>query len=111
MSSLEDVPRGKATARGFGRRMARLAKRTRTPAARVPANGMLETAAGDDDPRLQDTAAHSLPNGADAVSITIGPGPAARVAWDSMDPGTRQVKAPAARQTRSQRHLSATIQG
>ena len=80
------------------------------PAARVPASVRLGTGTEDDgDPRLQDTAAHSLPDGAGADDVTMAAVPAARVGWESMEPGTRQLTATAARVNRSQRHLGATI--
>jgi len=60
----------------------------------------------DDDPRLHDTAAHSIPDdGATAVTTAARP---AVGGWKSMDPGTRQLAATAARVTSSQRHLGAT---
>jgi len=59
---------------------------------------------------LHDTAAHSLPDGADtAATVTVVP--AAGVGWESIAPGTRQLTTTAATVTRSQRHLVTTMQG
>ena len=80
------------------------------PAAIVPASARLGTGTGDDgDPRLQDTAAHSLPDGAGARRRHDGGVPPPVSRWESMEPGTRQLTATAARVTSSQRHLDATI--
>ena len=77
----------------------------------VPASVRPGTGTGDDgDPRLHDTAAHSLPDGAGAATaVTMVAVPAAGVGWESIEPGTRQLTATAATVTRSQRHLDATM--
>jgi hypothetical protein len=81
-----------------------------SPAAMVPASVRLGTGTGDDgDPRLHDTAAHSLPNGrGTAAAVVMVSMPGAAVVWVSIDPGTRQLTATAATVTRSRRHLDAT---
>ncbi len=84
------------------------------PAPTVPASVRVGTAHEDDgDPRLHDTAAHSLPDGtgAGAAAVTMAALPDARAAWESMEPGTRQLTTKAARVTRSEGHLDATIGG
>jgi hypothetical protein len=76
----------------------------------VPTNVRLGLGTGDDgDPRLQDTAAHSIPDGAGAAAVMIVAVPAPG-GWESIEPGTRQLTATATRATRSQRHLRATIE-
>jgi len=67
-------------------------------------------AVDDGDPRLQDTAAHSLPDGAGASAVTMAAPPAVGDS-DRVEPGTTQLTARAARVTSSQRHLGATLQG
>ena len=62
----------------------------------------------DGDPRLHDTAAHSLPDGAGAAAVMMAAPPAWTGGCDSMDPGTRQLTATAARVTSSHCHLGAT---
>ncbi len=78
---------------------------------RVPASMRLGTDTGDDgDPRLHDTAAHSLPNaGGSAAAVTMAPVHAACAGWVSIEPGTRQLTATTARVIKSQRNLDATI--
>ena len=77
----------------------------------VPARVRPGTGAGDDgDPRVHDTAAHSLPDGADAeTAVTTVPFPATGIGWVSIEPGTRQLTAKATTVTRSKRHLDATM--
>jgi len=76
----------------------------------MPARLMLGGEAVDDgDPRLQDTAAHSLPDGAGASAVTMAAPPVG--VSDRVEPGTTQLTARAARLTRSQRHLGATFPG
>lgn len=79
----------------------------------VPASVRLGTGTGDDgDPRLHDTAAHWLPNGAGtATGVVMVPFPAAGVDWKRIELGTKQLTATAATVTRSQRHLDATTKG
>ncbi len=75
----------------------------------MPASVMLGTdAVEDDDPRLHDTAAHSLPEGAGAAAVMMAAPPAWTGGCDSMDPGTRQLTATAARVTSSHCHFGAT---
>jgi len=62
----------------------------------------------DGDPRLHDTAAHSLPDAAGAAGVMMAALPACTGGCDSMDPGTRQLTATAARVTSSHCHLGAT---
>jgi len=82
---------------------------TRIPAAIVPARVMLGSGTVDDgDPRLHDTAAHSLPDGDGAAAVMMVPPPACGGGCDTMDPGTRQLTATAARVTTSHCHLRAT---
>jgi hypothetical protein len=73
----------------------------------MPGSGTVD----DGDPRVQDTAAHSLPDGDGAAGVRMGAPRACDTGWDSTDPGTRQLTARAARVTRSQRHLGAISKG
>lgn len=58
------------------------------------------------DPRLQDTTAHSLADGA-GVGVTMLAAPAARC-WKTSDAGTRQLMVTAAAATINQRQMDAT---
>jgi hypothetical protein len=79
----------------------------------VPASVRFGTGTVDDgDPRLHDTAAHSLPNGrrtATAAMMVPMPGPG--VVWVSIEPDTWQLTATAATVTKSRRHPDATTSG
>ena len=77
------------------------------PASAMPASGTVDDAG----PRLQAIAAHSLPDGAGSGAVTIAAPAEVGGGRDSIEPGTRQLTATAARVTRSQRHLGATSQG
>ena len=75
----------------------------------MPASVMLGTDAVEDgDPRLHDTAAHSLPVGVGAAVVMMAAPPVWTGGCDSMDPGTRQLTATAARVTSSHCHFGAT---
>ncbi len=111
LSSGDEVPAGKEPSVRRARRTANNARRTTIPAAIVLARLMLGRATNDEgDPRLHDTAAHSLPVGAGASGVTKAVPPAVGD-WDSVEPGTTQLTAKAARVTSSQRHLGATVPG
>jgi hypothetical protein len=70
---------------------------------------MLGSAAVEDgDPRLHDTAAHSLTDGAGAATVMMEEPPDGTGNCASIDPGTRQLTATAARVTSSHCHLGAT---
>lgn len=85
------------------------ARTTRSPATMVPARPRPGSGTLDDaDPRLHATAAHSPPEGAGIVPVTMATPPAARGDWDNMAPGTMQLTATAATVTSSQRHLGIT---
>jgi hypothetical protein len=74
------------------------------PASVMPGSGTVD----DGDPRLQATAAHSLPDGADSGAVTMAAPTEVGGGCDSIEPGTRQLTATAARVTTSQRHLGVT---
>jgi hypothetical protein len=77
------------------------------PANVKPGSGTVD----DSVPRLQATAAHSLPDVAGSGAMTMAAPAEVGVGRDSMEPGPRQLTATAARVTRSQRHLDVTMQG
>jgi len=111
LSSGDDEPAGRTAAPRRARRTVHRASTTRSPPVIVPASVRLGTGTGDDgDPRLHDAAAHSLPDGAGAAAVvTIVADAAARVGWESIEPGTRQLTATAARVIKNPPHLDATI--
>ena len=76
----------------------------------MPATLTLGRGTDDGAPRLHDTAAHSLPDGAAASAVTTAALPAVGD-WDIVEPGTMQLTAKAARATSSQRHFGATSPG
>jgi hypothetical protein len=80
-------------------------------AASIPASaGPGAGAEADGDPRSQETAAHSLPDGVDVDDVAMVAAPGVGVGCGTMAPGARQPK-PRAERAMSQRHFHTTPQG